>query len=134
MDQYMKAALDEARQGAEEGGIPIGAALVDTDGNLFATGGNRRVQDRAVVIHGECRSVQHLHNGRQRVGKLPGPRVRTEERLPNREFPIIQDRGWVVRRRLAFSLVKTQPAATVRKRDMDLAAAMPSVDSLEPTQ
>lgn len=53
MDQHVKAALDEARQGAEEGGIPIGAALVDTDGNLVATGRNRRVQDRAVVMHAE---------------------------------------------------------------------------------
>ena len=51
MDQYMKAALDEARQVAEEGGIPIGAALVDTEGNLVATGRNQRIQDRAVVMH-----------------------------------------------------------------------------------
>ena len=53
MDQHMKAALDEARKGAAEGGIPIGAALVDTEGNLIATGRNRRVQDRAVVMHAE---------------------------------------------------------------------------------
>ena len=93
MDHHMKAALDEARQGDAEGGTPIGAALVDAEGNLVATGRNRRVQDRPVVMHGECGSVQHLHSGRRRVGKLPGPRVRTEGRLPNREFPIIQDRG-----------------------------------------
>ena len=53
MDHHMKAALDEARQGAEEGGIPIGVALVDNEGNLVATGRNRRVQDRAVVMHAE---------------------------------------------------------------------------------
>ena len=51
MDQHMKAALDEARKGAAEGGIPIGAALVDREGNLVATGRNRRVQGRAVVVH-----------------------------------------------------------------------------------
>ena len=93
MDHHMKVALDEARKGAAEGGIPIGAALVDTEGNLVATGRNRRVQHRAVVMHRECRSVQHLHSGRRRVGKLPELRIQTEERLPNREFPIIQDRG-----------------------------------------
>ena len=107
MDQYTKAALDKARRGAEEGGVLVGAALVDAEGNLVATGRNRRVQDRAVVMHWECRSVQHLHNGRRRVGKFPGPRVRTEEGPPDREFPIIQGRGWVVRRRLAFSLSQT---------------------------
>ena len=44
MDQHMKATLDEARLGAEEEGVPIGAALVDVEGNLVATGRNRRVQ------------------------------------------------------------------------------------------
>ena len=43
MDQFMEAALGEARRGAEEGGIPIGAALVDGEGRLVATGRNRRV-------------------------------------------------------------------------------------------
>ena len=53
MDQFMSAALEEARRGAEEGGIPIGAALVDVQGRLVATGRNRRIQDRAVVMHAE---------------------------------------------------------------------------------
>ena len=53
MDQFMSAALEEARTGAEEGGIPIGAALVDRQGRLVATGRNRRIQDRAVVMHAE---------------------------------------------------------------------------------
>ena len=53
MDQFMEAALGEARRGAEEGGIPIGAALVDGEGRLVATGRNRRVQDQAVVMHAE---------------------------------------------------------------------------------
>ena len=43
MDQFMAAALDEARKGAEEGGIPIGSALVDGQGWIVATGRNRRV-------------------------------------------------------------------------------------------
>ena len=53
MDPFMETALTEARTGAEEGGIPIGAALVDPQGRLVATGRNRRVLDQAVVMHGE---------------------------------------------------------------------------------
>ena len=49
MDQFMEAALGEARTGAAEGGIPIGAALVDVQGNLVATGRNRRVQDETIA-------------------------------------------------------------------------------------
>ena len=49
----MEAALQEARAGAAEGGIPIGAALVDRDGRLVATGRNRRLQDADCVMHGE---------------------------------------------------------------------------------
>ena len=53
MDQFMNPALEEARIGAEEGGIPIGTALVDKEGRFIAGGRNRRVQDRAVVMHAE---------------------------------------------------------------------------------
>ena len=52
MDEFMNAALDEARAGAAEGGIPIGAALVD-DGRFVATGRNRRLQDSASTMHAE---------------------------------------------------------------------------------
>ena len=48
----MRVALDEARQGFEEGGVPIGAALV-SNGKLIATGRNRRIQDGAPTMHGE---------------------------------------------------------------------------------
>ena len=53
MDWYMEAAFDEARKGVGEGGIPIGAALVDREGRLVATGRNRRIQDQACVMHAE---------------------------------------------------------------------------------
>ena len=69
MDQYMKAALEEARRGAEEGGIPIGAALVDAEGNLVATGRNRRVQDWAVVMHAE---INCLYNAGKSVNNIRG--------------------------------------------------------------
>ena len=52
MDEFMNAALDEARAGAAESGIQIGAALVD-DGRLVATGRNRRLQDSASIMHAE---------------------------------------------------------------------------------
>ena len=69
MDQFMEAALGEARRGAEEGGIPIGAALVDGQGRLVATGRNRRVQDRAAVMHAE---INALHNAGKNVADFRG--------------------------------------------------------------
>lgn len=46
-------AIEEARLGLAEGGIPIGAALFDGDGNLLGRGHNRRVQEGDPSIHGE---------------------------------------------------------------------------------
>ncbi len=46
-------AIDEARIGLTEGGIPIGAALFDGAGNLLGKGHNRRVQENDPSIHGE---------------------------------------------------------------------------------
>ena len=56
MDEFMNAALDEARTGAAEGGIPIGAALVDGN-RLVATGRNRRLQDSASIMHAEINCI-----------------------------------------------------------------------------
>ena len=42
---FLPVALEEARAGLAEGGIPIGAALFDRDGTLLGRGHNRRVQD-----------------------------------------------------------------------------------------
>ena len=69
MDQFMGAALEEARRGAAEGGIPIGAALVDGEHRLVATGRNRRVQDRAVVMHAE---INCLFNAGKTVSDFRG--------------------------------------------------------------
>jgi len=46
-------AIEEARIGLSEGGIPIGAALFDKEGNLLGRGHNRRVQENDASIHGE---------------------------------------------------------------------------------
>ncbi len=52
MDGFMKEALAEARQGFEEGGVPIGAVLVK-EGRIIGRGRNRRVQDGASIMHAE---------------------------------------------------------------------------------
>ncbi len=49
----LRVAIDEARQGLAEGGIPVGAALFDSAGNLLGRGHNRRVQENDPSIHGE---------------------------------------------------------------------------------
>ncbi len=60
----LRVAVDEARFGLSEGGIPIGAALFDGDGNLLGRGHNRRVQENDPSIHGETDAFRKA--GRQR--------------------------------------------------------------------
>lgn len=57
-------AIEEARAGLAEGGIPIGAALFDGGGKLLGRGHNRRVQDGDPSIHGETDAFRKA--GRQR--------------------------------------------------------------------
>ena len=57
-------ALDEARAGLAEGGIPIGAAIFRGDGTLVSRGHNRRVQQDDPSIHGETDAFRRA--GRQR--------------------------------------------------------------------
>jgi cytosine deaminase len=63
--QMLKIAIEEARQGLAEGGIPIGAALFDHDGKLLGRGHNRRVQENDPSIHGETDAFRRA--GRQRT-------------------------------------------------------------------
>jgi cytosine deaminase len=67
MDEFMKAAIEEARQGLGEGGIPIGSVLV-IDGRIVGRGHNRRVQDDDPVLHAE---IDCLRNA-GRVGTYAG--------------------------------------------------------------
>jgi creatinine deaminase len=62
--QLLQIAIEEARLGASEGGIPIGAALFDGQGNLLGRGHNRRVQENDPSIHGETDAFRKA--GRQR--------------------------------------------------------------------
>lgn len=48
----MQLAIDEAKLGLSQGGIPIGSVLVK-DGELVATGHNKRVQEQNPILHGE---------------------------------------------------------------------------------
>ncbi len=52
MDQFLQLALNEARQGLAEGGIPIGSVLV-IDGEVVGRGHNRRVQKGSAILHAE---------------------------------------------------------------------------------
>ena len=60
----LQVAIDEARLGLAEGGIPIGAALFDRSGNVLGRGHNRRVQQNDPSIHGETDAFRNA--GRQR--------------------------------------------------------------------
>ena len=61
-DQFLQAAIDEARRGQAEGGIPIGSVIVH-DGHIIGRGHNRRVQRGSAVLHGEMDAFENA--GRQ---------------------------------------------------------------------
>ena len=61
-DQFLEAAIQEARQGRLEGGIPIGSVVVHGD-RIIGRGHNRRVQKRSAILHGEMDALENA--GRQ---------------------------------------------------------------------
>ena len=68
MDRFLEAAIDEARVGLAEGGIPIGSVLV-LDGEVIGRGHNRRVQKGSAVLHAEMDALED-------AGRLPGAAYR----------------------------------------------------------
>ena len=58
MDPFMQAAIEEAKQGLAEGGIPIGSVLV-IDGKIVGRGHNRRVQKGSVILHAEMDCLEN---------------------------------------------------------------------------
>ena len=62
IDEFMRAAINEAEQGLQEGGIPIGSVLVHGR-RIIGRGHNRRVQRGSVVLHGEMDALENA--GRQ---------------------------------------------------------------------
>ncbi|MBE9055816.1 nucleoside deaminase [Sphaerospermopsis sp. LEGE 08334] len=67
MNEFMQAAISEAKQGRNEGGIPIGSVLVK-DGKILGRGHNKRVQDGDPVTHAE---IDCLRNA-GRIGNYKG--------------------------------------------------------------
>src|SRR5947209_3947334 len=63
-EAMLRVAIEEARAGLAEGGIPIGGALFDADGNLLGRGHNRRGQQGDPSVHGETDAFRNA--GRQR--------------------------------------------------------------------
>jgi cytosine/creatinine deaminase len=62
MDIFLQQAINEAKKGLEEGGIPIGSVIVH-DGKILGRGYNKRVQKGSVVLHGEMDALENA--GRQ---------------------------------------------------------------------
>jgi creatinine deaminase len=63
MDEFLEAAIEEARKGLQEGGIPIGSVIVHK-GEIIGRGHNRRVQQGSTVLHGEMDALEN-------AGRLP---------------------------------------------------------------
>ncbi len=61
--RFLEVAIEQARIGREEGGVPIGAALV-VDGEVVGSGRNRRVQEGSAIKHGETDALES-------AGRLP---------------------------------------------------------------
>src|ERR1700677_3504218 len=57
-DPFMQAAIDEAKEGLAEGGIPIGSVLV-IDGRIVGRGHNRRVQRGSAILHAEMDAIEN---------------------------------------------------------------------------
>ena len=68
MDPFLQMAIEEAKQGLAEGGIPIGSVLV-IDGRVVGRGHNRRVQQGSPVLHAEMDCLQN-------AGRLTPPDYR----------------------------------------------------------
>lgn len=68
MDKFLEAAIDEAKKGMAEGGIPIGSVLV-IDGKIVAKGHNKRVQKGSTVLHAEMDCLEN-------AGRLKAPDYR----------------------------------------------------------
>jgi cytosine/creatinine deaminase len=63
MNEFLRAAIEEAEAGFSEGGIPIGSVLV-RDGRILGRGHNRRVQKGSAILHGEMDALEN-------AGRLP---------------------------------------------------------------
>lgn len=133
MDPFLQAALDEARKGEAEGGIPIGSVLV-YQGKIIGRGHNQRVQSGSPVLHAEMAALENA--GRQPASVyrestlyttlspcamcsgavvLYGiPRVIVGE---NRSF--MGEEQWLKSRGVAIEVIQDEQCATIMKKFMD---------------
>lgn len=63
-DVGFKAALEEAKQGAYEKGVPIGACIVSKEGKILGRGHNMRIQKKSATLHAEISALEN-------AGRLP---------------------------------------------------------------
>jgi len=71
MDEFMNAAIAEARKGLAEGGIPIGSVLV-RDGKIVGRGHNQRVQKNDPMSHAE---TDCLRKSWEKIKRLPAHQI-----------------------------------------------------------
>ena len=64
--EFLALAIAQARIGRDEGGVPIGGALIADDGTVLGVGRNRRVQQGSAIRHGETDALEN-------AGRLPAP-------------------------------------------------------------
>ena len=74
MDEFLKAALEAAKEGLAEGGIPIGSVLA-YEGRILGRGHNRRVQRASAILHAEMDALERA--GRQRAAVYRGSTLYT---------------------------------------------------------
>ncbi len=67
--EFLAHAINEARIGRDEGGVPIGGALIADDGTVLGLGHNRRVQQGSAIRHGETDALEN-------AGRLPAATYR----------------------------------------------------------
>ena len=96
MDEFLQAAIEEARAGLAEGGIPIGSVLVH-DGKIIGRGHNRRIQKGSATLHGEMDALEN-------AGRLPA-RVYRESTLYTTLSPCAMCTGAVLLYRIPRVIV-----------------------------
>src|SRR2546430_13511793 len=87
MDEFLRAAIQEAELGLAESGIPIGSALVH-NGRILGRGHNRRVQQGSVVLHGEMDALEN-------AGRQPG-RIYRDCTIYTTPSPCAMCSGWIL--------------------------------------
>jgi cytosine/creatinine deaminase len=79
----LQVAITETRQGLAEGGVPIGAALFDRQGNLLGRGHNRRVQETDPSVHAEADAFRKAGRRRSYRDTIMVTTLRRNRACPN---------------------------------------------------